>query len=69
MPRTISQSVLFAAPPREVYALYADQKLHAEVTGAAAVVKAKAGSELQWACLTYNIMQWIRLVWRRPAVV
>ena len=30
---------------------------------------AKAGSELPWACLTYNIMQWIRLVWRRPAVV
>ena len=25
---------------------------------------AKAGSELIWACLTYNIMQWIRLVWR-----
>jgi hypothetical protein len=26
----------------------------------------KAGSELLWACLTYNIMQWVRLVWRRP---
>jgi transposase len=24
----------------------------------------KAGSELLWACLTYNIMQWERLVWR-----
>lgn len=24
----------------------------------------KAGSELLWACLTYNIMQWIRLIWR-----
>jgi len=29
---------------------------------------AKAGSELVWACLTYNIMQWIQLVWRQPAV-
>jgi transposase len=29
----------------------------------------KAGSELLWACLTYNIMQWIRLVWRQPATV
>ena len=27
----------------------------------------KAGSELLWACLTYNIMQWIRLIWRQPA--
>ena len=30
--------------------------------------KAKAGSELLWACLTYNIMQWVRLIWRKPAV-
>jgi len=29
---------------------------------------AKAGSELLWACLTYNIMQWMRLVWRKPQV-
>jgi len=29
----------------------------------------KAESELLWACLTYNIMQWIRLVWRQPAIV
>jgi transposase len=29
----------------------------------------KAGSELMWACLTYNIMQWVRLIWRKPAVV
>jgi transposase len=28
---------------------------------------AKAGIELLWACLTYNIMQWARLVWRKPA--
>jgi transposase len=28
---------------------------------------AKAGSELMWACLTYNIMQWVRLIWRQPA--
>lgn len=27
---------------------------------------AKAGSELMWACLTYNIMQWMRLIWRKP---
>lgn len=27
----------------------------------------KAGSELLWACLTYNILQWERLVWR-PSV-
>jgi hypothetical protein len=25
----------------------------------------KAGSELLWACLTYNIQQWIRLSWRK----
>jgi transposase len=25
----------------------------------------KAGSELLWACLTYNIMQWVRLSWRQ----
>jgi transposase len=30
--------------------------------------KAKAGSELLWACLTYNIMQWVRLMWRKPAM-
>lgn len=28
---------------------------------------AKAGAELLWACLTYNIMQWLRLIWRQPA--
>ena len=27
----------------------------------------KAGTELLWACLTYNIMQWVRLVWRQRA--
>jgi transposase len=26
----------------------------------------KAESELLWACLTYNIMQWVRLIWRKP---
>jgi transposase len=25
----------------------------------------KAGIEALWACLTYNVMQWIRLVWRQ----
>jgi transposase len=30
--------------------------------------KGKAGSELMWACLTYNIMQWVRLIWRKPAM-
>jgi transposase len=30
---------------------------------------AKAGSELLWACLTYNIMQWVRLMWRKPAAI
>lgn len=29
----------------------------------------KAASELLWACLTYNIMQWVRLCWRQPALV
>jgi transposase len=24
----------------------------------------KAGMEVQWACLTYNVMQWIRLCWK-----
>jgi transposase len=28
----------------------------------------KAGSELLWACLTYNIMQWERLKWRQAKV-
>ena len=27
----------------------------------------KAGSELLWACLTYNVMQWVRLMWRPRA--
>jgi len=27
---------------------------------------AKAATEALWACLTYNVMQWIRLVWRQP---
>jgi transposase len=27
----------------------------------------KAESELLWACLTYNIMQWVRLIWRQAA--
>jgi transposase len=26
--------------------------------------KVKASTEILWACLTYNVMQWIRLVWR-----
>ena len=29
----------------------------------------KAETELIWACLTYNIMQWVRLVWRQPVTV
>jgi transposase len=29
---------------------------------------AKAGIELIWACLTYNVMQWVRLVWLKPAL-
>ena len=28
---------------------------------------AKAGMEAVWACLTYNVQLWIRLVWNRPA--
>ena len=28
----------------------------------------KAGSELLWACLTYNIMQWVRLLGQKPAM-
>jgi transposase len=28
----------------------------------------KAGCELMWACLTYNVMQWIRLIWRKPTM-
>jgi len=28
----------------------------------------KAGSELMWACLTYNIMQWVRLLRQKPAL-
>ena len=44
MPKTFTQSVLFAAPPADVFALYAEQKLHAETTGSAASIKAKAGA-------------------------
>lgn len=29
---------------------------------------AKAGSELIWACLTYNIMQWVRILRQQPAI-
>jgi len=29
---------------------------------------AKAGTEALWACLTYNVMQWIRLSWRPTAM-
>lgn len=29
---------------------------------------AKATSELLWACLTYNILQWERLVWRKTVI-
>jgi transposase len=29
----------------------------------------KAETELIWACLTYNVMQWVRLVWRQPVAV
>ena len=28
----------------------------------------KAETELIWACLTYNVMRWVRLVWRQPAM-
>lgn len=44
MPKTITQSVYFEAPPAAVYALYADETLHAEVTGAGASIKARAGA-------------------------
>ena len=26
--------------------------------------KAKTNQEALWACITYNIQQWIRLIWR-----
>jgi transposase len=29
---------------------------------------AKAATELVWACLTYNIMQWVREIWRKPVI-
>ena len=29
----------------------------------------KAGMESIWACLTYNICQWIRLCWRKQKAV
>lgn len=32
----------------------------------AAYAEQKAGLELVWTSLTYNVMQWIRLCWRRP---
>ena len=44
MPTTFTQSVLFAAPPATVFALYAEQKFHTEATGSAASIKAKAGA-------------------------
>ena len=30
---------------------------------------AKVGIEALWACLTYNIRVWMRLCWRKAAVV
>jgi transposase len=30
--------------------------------------RVKAEGELLWACLTYNIMQWVRLIWRKPVM-
>lgn len=30
--------------------------------------RVKAESELLWACLTYNILQWVRLIWRKPVM-
>ena len=44
MATTFTQSVLFAAPPATVYALYAEQKLHMEATGSVASIKARAGA-------------------------
>ena len=29
----------------------------------------KAGMEAVWACLTYNVMQWMRLCWRPELAV
>jgi transposase len=31
--------------------------------------KVKASTEILWACLTYNVMQWMRLIWRKPEKV
>jgi hypothetical protein len=28
---------------------------------------AKAGMDAVWACLTYNVQLWIRLIWNKPA--
>jgi uncharacterized protein YndB with AHSA1/START domain len=39
--KTIRQTVSFAAPPKQVYALLMDSKLHAVVTGEAATVSTK----------------------------
>jgi activator of HSP90 ATPase len=43
MPKTFSRTVLFAAPPETLFALYPDARLHAEATGAGASIEPKAG--------------------------
>jgi activator of HSP90 ATPase len=44
MPKTFTQSILFAAPPSTVYGLYAVSELHAEATDADASIEARAGA-------------------------
>jgi activator of HSP90 ATPase len=48
--RTIRQTATFAAPPKQVYALLMDSKLHAAVTGEAATVSTKIDGK----SLTYS---------------
>jgi activator of Hsp90 ATPase protein 1 len=45
MPKTLQQTVRFAAPPARVYALYADPRLHRLATGAPAKFVAKPGAD------------------------
>ena len=44
--RTIRQTVTFAAPPKQVYELLMDSKLHAAVTGEAASVSTKIDGQV-----------------------
>lgn len=47
MPQTIQKSVTLAAPAGELYDMYLDPAIHAEIIGAPVVIAAEPGSEFR----------------------